>query len=387
MKGGPTMSEDLLSSASQDDSAASHGRASGAVLGKTFEELLVDLQAPDDKVRSDAAIALGSLGDQRALDPLVTALHDPHWYVRWNAAEALGKLGNQQAVEPLLSIFKETNPIDSPSRNTRIAAIKALGKLNDHRVIAPLLEALDPSDPDTYRAEVEALEQLGAGDRVPTTAVVEKHTFWNHRLLDDGAIILAFLASILVCVCLAFPWLDVNAAGQQTSSTLNFSTVQPGPQSPSGFLLATSGVQLSNGTVSWTDDTGTILETFTVSPSQTFSLPLLWLVLAAGAAMVVLSGWLFWVRRLPRKRQQFHWWLLTAAVIALAAEIYTLSNASSNLSSITITSHVVRTTATPGDTQAIFTATPDLGFWLAISATVAVCLIALMRARVQRRRR
>jgi hypothetical protein len=356
------------------------------VLGKTLEELLADLQGPDEKVRSEAAVALGSLGDQRALEPLVAALSDQHWYVRWNAAEALGKLGNQQAVEPLLTIFKETKPVDSPSRNTRIAAIKALGKLKDERAISPLLDGLDPNDPDTYRAQVQALENLGAGDRVPVTATLEKQTLWNHRFIDDAAIIITFLASILVCICLALPWLDVDAACKEPCQDVGASFVLPGPQAPSGFLLAGSGVTLTSGSVNWTDDSGTIAVNFVVSPSQTFQLPLLWLVLVAGAAMIGLSGWLFWVRRLPRKRRQFHWWLLLAGVVALALEIYSVVLASSNLSPIKLVTSIIYTTATPGDNQAILTASPDLGFWMAVSATAVVCVIAFMRARIQRRR-
>lgn len=385
------MSDDPVSSASSGSSAASGGRAASAVLGKTLEELLVDLQAQDAKVRSQAAVSLGSLGDQRAFDPLVAALYDQHWYVRWNAAEALGKLGNQQALEPLLAVFKETKPIDSPSRNTRIAAVKALGKLKDERAVPPLLDALDPADPDAYRAIATALENLGAADKIPISAAVEKHTIWDHRALDDAAIIVALLASILVCVFLAFPWMDVNGTCQTYQGVacqdVGASYVYPGPQAPSAFLLAGSGVTLSSGTVNWTDDSGTIGVNFTVSPSQTFQLPLLWLVLVAGVAMVVLSGWLFWVRRLPRKRRQFHWWLLLAALIALAIEVYSPFLASSNLAAINLTSNVVYTTATPGDTQAALTAAPDLGFWLAVSATAVVVLIAFMRARIQRRRR
>ena len=380
------MSDDLLSSAPQDSPAASGGKASGAVLGKTFEELVVDLQAPDEKVRAQAALSLGSLGDQRAYDPLVAALSDEHWYVRWNAAEALGKLGNQQAVDPLLAIFKDTKPIDSPSRNTRIAAVKALGKLKDERVVPPLFDALDPSDPDTYRATVKALEDLGAGARIPVAAVVERHTLWNYRLLDDGAMIVAFVASLLVCIFLVLPWLDVNATCRQTCQDTGLSVVQPGPQAPSAFTLASSGVQVSGGTVNWTDDSGTIGADFTVSPTLTFTLPLLWLVLVVGLAMIGLSGWLYWVRRLPRKRRLFHWLLLLAAAIALALEIYSLLLASQNLSTVNLTSQVIYTTATPGDTQAALTAAPDVGFWVVVSLTVVVGLIALMRARVQRRR-
>jgi len=63
---------------------------------------LLKYNSADWKVRRAAAGALGELGDQRTVNPLVKALGDCDVIVRSIAAEALGKLGDARAVEPLI---------------------------------------------------------------------------------------------------------------------------------------------------------------------------------------------------------------------------------------------------------------------------------------------
>jgi HEAT repeat protein/cyclophilin family peptidyl-prolyl cis-trans isomerase len=55
----------------------------------------------DPEVRQMAAFALGLLGDRSARDPLVTALADPSPLVKASAAEALGLLGDATAADPI----------------------------------------------------------------------------------------------------------------------------------------------------------------------------------------------------------------------------------------------------------------------------------------------
>lgn len=61
--------------------------------GRTFEEVLGQLQAADADVRAQAAYELGRLGDTRAIEPLIQALqNDPAGSVRAAAATSLGQL-------------------------------------------------------------------------------------------------------------------------------------------------------------------------------------------------------------------------------------------------------------------------------------------------------
>lgn len=53
-------------------------------------------------VRRRAAMALGEIGDSRAVGPLVATLKNEDGYVRAEAAKALGKTGDKRAVNPLV---------------------------------------------------------------------------------------------------------------------------------------------------------------------------------------------------------------------------------------------------------------------------------------------
>ena len=55
-------------------------------------------------VRRGAAGALGKIGDERAIEPLIQAPEDIHCDVRRQAAEALGEIGDKRAAEPYSGI-------------------------------------------------------------------------------------------------------------------------------------------------------------------------------------------------------------------------------------------------------------------------------------------
>jgi HEAT repeat protein len=94
----------------------------------------------DSDVRGNAARALGTIGDARAVEPLIIrALGDSDHGVRWNAAEALGKIG-EPTVEPLIRAL-----VDG-SNDVRQNAAQALGTIGDARAVEPLIRALGDSD-------------------------------------------------------------------------------------------------------------------------------------------------------------------------------------------------------------------------------------------------
>ena len=78
-----------------------------------IEEWLEKLKDQDEdwRVRCLAAEALGTLGDPRAIEPLIEALTDEYWDVGSSAAEALWKLG-ESAVEPLIGALKKEQKED-----------------------------------------------------------------------------------------------------------------------------------------------------------------------------------------------------------------------------------------------------------------------------------
>lgn len=100
-------------------------------------------------VRSEAARALGEVGEKRAVPALIAAMKDPdpgeqltsvqrykYWYTCKAAAWALGEIGDKGAVPALIAAMKH------PDQRTQFSAIRALGRIGDRGAVAPLIDAL-----------------------------------------------------------------------------------------------------------------------------------------------------------------------------------------------------------------------------------------------------
>ena len=97
-----------------------------ALAGRAFADKIDDLtralmQDSSYKVRVQAALVLGKLGDKRAVPALVQALRDENETVRGVAATSLGRLGDRSAASALM--VASTN---DPSDFVRAQAKKAL---------------------------------------------------------------------------------------------------------------------------------------------------------------------------------------------------------------------------------------------------------------------
>ncbi len=141
------------------------------------ERLIETLDHKDSDVRRIAAVALGELGDVKAVNPLIKALRDEDkkdlggGWSRHNGVQevmimALGKLGDLRAVEPIL-LFLEKNSVFSPSV---VLVIKALGKLKDPKAVKPLIKyyerEMSERKPtytagETERTIIAALAEIG----------------------------------------------------------------------------------------------------------------------------------------------------------------------------------------------------------------------------------
>ncbi|MGB3404201.1 MAG: HEAT repeat domain-containing protein [Microcoleaceae cyanobacterium] len=130
------------------------------------------------------------VSEPAAVDALIAALEDDSdrtedggYPLRRNAARALGKLGDQRAVEPLIQC------LESDDVYVREAAAQSLEMLNDPRSIQPLLKLLEggveaattvPGKPhlvQPYTSILEALGTIGA-----TEAIGEIEPFTQHRV-------------------------------------------------------------------------------------------------------------------------------------------------------------------------------------------------------------
>ena len=76
---------------------------------KALEYRRESVKMDDVAVRSDAAMALGKIMDERAVEPLIKALQDKKWDISYLAIEALGNIADPRAIEPIKQCVIETD--------------------------------------------------------------------------------------------------------------------------------------------------------------------------------------------------------------------------------------------------------------------------------------
>lgn len=162
----------------RDQAARALIRAGGAAVPGLIERL--EQGAPE--IRRAAAAALGSIGDPRAVSPLITALGGEDPGLASLAAGALGKIGDSRAFDPLLghlghpsalvrqSVIGAVNSLGHPDHTARMlalleapdplvraGAVKSLGYFGDPAAAGGLLAAARDEDPEVRQAALETL--------------------------------------------------------------------------------------------------------------------------------------------------------------------------------------------------------------------------------------
>lgn len=132
------------------------------LLGRSADSARVDmlieyLVKGSPTLQGAAAEALGYIGDERAISPLLLLVHDRRNELREIAAEALGRIGSERAFEPLVALLADENEW------VRRAAAAALGDLGDQRAVEPLSKALQDDNTVVQDAAFEALQKLSYG--------------------------------------------------------------------------------------------------------------------------------------------------------------------------------------------------------------------------------
>lgn len=131
------------------------------VVDKLIEVLNDDCYQDDYFIRKRCVKALGLIGDERAVEPLIKTLDDYDSFVRSSSAKALGLIGDERAVEPLIeSLENDINSI------VRTASVKSLGTFGEIKAIDPIINALDEDeDPNLtircLKSLVEIDEDIG----------------------------------------------------------------------------------------------------------------------------------------------------------------------------------------------------------------------------------
>ena len=114
-------------------------------------------------VRGWTAGALGEIGSEKAVDPLIRALADEDRNVRGRAASALGRLKSEKAVDPLIAALKDKDS------GVRWRAAFALGGLKSKKAVDPLTQALE-DESETIFGKVkdrafDSLEKISRSSR------------------------------------------------------------------------------------------------------------------------------------------------------------------------------------------------------------------------------
>lgn len=144
--------EPLIATLADSEHREEAARALGAFADPRAVEPLLPLLT-DKFIRREVAVALGRIRDARAVEPLIAGLHDSDLLFRIYAISALGRIRDVRAVEPLIALLSDAQ--------VRTTAAAALGELRDSRAVEPLIAALvaemkEPATPSALEKLVGA---------------------------------------------------------------------------------------------------------------------------------------------------------------------------------------------------------------------------------------
>ncbi len=171
-----------------------------------FDQLLAALQHSNPHVRAGAAIALGKMGDARAIEPLVDTLEDPVHLVYTSAEKALGMIGSL-TLGSLMAVIQDPPSLDSASRAyealrrlhdpqgidlltaathydeklIRWGAIEVLGNLQTEQALPALIEAAHHPEENTRQLAVTALGKIGHPDGIHAITAALNEADWQMR--------------------------------------------------------------------------------------------------------------------------------------------------------------------------------------------------------------
>lgn len=132
-----------------------------------LQRYLRQLESHDVTVRSDAAHALGKLGDEAAVAGLARALQDPDEYVRKSAVMALRRISGSTAGEALRQALSDR------SEQVVLQAVNGLRDIRDKGAVEPLIRVLARRERSLQLAATEALIRIGPDAVGPLMAVFE----------------------------------------------------------------------------------------------------------------------------------------------------------------------------------------------------------------------
>ena len=109
-------------------------------------------------IRENAILALGEIGNEKAILPIIDCLEDKEEWIRIYALKSLGKIGkksNKDVINPLIKSLADSSYI------CRTFAADSLGKLGDKKAISPLINSLNDTDTFVQRKVALGLIKVG----------------------------------------------------------------------------------------------------------------------------------------------------------------------------------------------------------------------------------
>ncbi|MBZ0316596.1 MAG: HEAT repeat domain-containing protein [Anaerolineae bacterium] len=175
---------------------------------EAVESLLIKLNHPNEQIKIRVIMALGEITDDRIIEPLMQQLDNQK--LRPDAARALGNYARDDVIEKLVFLLQDTNPnvrfgavislgairatsaidalvvlVSDPDESVRINAISVLGRLGDAKVLSSLIGALQ--DPITRGLAVEALGNIGEKSALPhIIALRESADLWLAARINEA---------------------------------------------------------------------------------------------------------------------------------------------------------------------------------------------------------
>jgi HEAT repeat protein len=188
--------------------------------------LIEQLDAADLETRQAAAVALGRIGDARAVPALVRGLtDDPELVIA--AAGALGSIGDRRAFEALLGL------VGHPAAAVRQAVVGALNSLGHPDLEARTLALLDDPDPHVRESAVKIAGYFGYP--ACADALLERCHDADERVRRAAIEHLPYLDDARVIAALAGA-MRADAAGTRAAAARALGQVDPAPALP--HLLA-----------------------------------------------------------------------------------------------------------------------------------------------------
>lgn len=133
----------------------------------SVQTLINALNDHSDNVRAMSALALGKIGDERAVEPLIKILNDPYFMARYHSAFALGNIQDIRAVNGLIKVLLDDNDY------VRLVAVISLGLICDERAVDPLIKVLEDSNEDVQDQAAISLNELGKNAVEPLIKALE----------------------------------------------------------------------------------------------------------------------------------------------------------------------------------------------------------------------